>query len=112
MPEPLNDPNKEPVKEPTKKPEKKLPGDQSDQRGKEKKLQHPERPASRSAIRSKPYSAVIESPRPRLGNGEVSCKEVMAATGACRNRRPKTIAAIIRRRLREGRRQLLGRVAD
>lgn len=38
MPEPINDPNKEPVKEPTKKPEKKLPGDQSGQLGKEKKL--------------------------------------------------------------------------
>jgi hypothetical protein len=46
MPEPRNDPNKEPVKEPTKKLEKKLPGDQSGQRGKEKKLQDPERPVN------------------------------------------------------------------
>jgi hypothetical protein len=46
MPEPRNDPNEEPVKEPTNMPEKKLPGDKSDQRGKEKKLQAPERPAN------------------------------------------------------------------
>lgn len=46
MPEPRNDLNKEPVNEPTKKPEQRLPGDQSGQRGKEKKLENPERPAN------------------------------------------------------------------
>jgi hypothetical protein len=46
MPEPRNDPNKELVNEPTKKPEKKLPGDQSGQRPKEKRLEDPERPAN------------------------------------------------------------------